>query len=66
MNDYGLYAGLLITFLCYIAYFGSGKSTKSKGKGSPLLSFVRKLFSLLSFLWFIFILLAIFYELKGF
>ena len=63
MNDYGLYAGLVITFLCYITYFGSGRGGKSKG--SPVLSFARKILSLLSFLWFVFIILGIFYELKG-
>ena len=63
MNDYGLYAGLVITFLCYITYFGSGRGGKSKG--SPVLSFARKILSLLSFLWFVLIILGIFYELKG-
>ena len=63
MNDYGLYAGLMITFLCYITYFRSER--KGKSEKDPVLALARKILSLLSFLWFVLIILGIFYELKG-
>lgn len=57
-NGYGLYAGIFITILTYLYYF----SLRGKHKSGRRSSFLRSALSLMSALWLILIILAIFYD----